>query len=141
MEQGRSCSIRGNFSKQLNKIRRHVGSPALYPLDRTKQNSRENELDRCNKQTILIFRDLKDSWKVEVGAMRLPHHHRFTHHLIQKFGLKTSLFYNKHADDYFYFRGLKVKECWMHVYPAFGMSCVTFLKLLSSSSKAQWMLM
>lgn len=73
--------------------------------------------------------------------MRLPHHHRFTHHLIQKFGLKTSLFYNKHADDYFYFRGLKVKECWMHVYPAFGMSCVTFLKLLSSSSKAQWMLM
>ena len=61
--------------------------------------------------------------------MRLPHHHRFTHHLIQKFGLKTSLFYNKHADDYFYFRGLKVKECWMHVYPAFGMSCVTFFEI------------
>ena len=90
---------------------------------------RENELDRYNKPTTLIFRDLKDSWKVEVGAMRLPHHHRFTHHLIQKFGLKTSLFYNKHADDYFYFRGLKVKECWMHVYPAFGMSCVTFFEI------------
>ena len=28
--QGRICSSRGNFSKQLNKIRRHLGSPALY---------------------------------------------------------------------------------------------------------------
>ena len=42
--------------------------------------------------------------------MRLPQHHRFTHHLIHKFGLKTSLFVNKHADNHYYFRGRKVLE-------------------------------
>ena len=60
------------------------------------------------KRTPNTFRDLRDGWKTELGPMRLPHHHRFTHHLLNKFGLKTSLFLNEQADDFYYVRGRKV---------------------------------
>ena len=62
------------------------------------------------KRTPNTLRDLRDGWKAELGSMRLPHHHRFTHHLVHKFGLKTSLFLNEHADDFYYVRGRKVRN-------------------------------
>jgi monoamine oxidase len=57
-----------------------------------------------------MLRDLKDDWKTEVGPMRIPHHHRFTHSLIRQFRLETSPFLNDKADNHYFIRGKKVMQ-------------------------------
>ena len=39
----------------------------------------------------------------------LKEHHRFTHHFINKFKLKTGPFFNPNNADYLYIRGRKVR--------------------------------
>jgi monoamine oxidase len=53
---------------------------------------------------------LKDGWKTEVGPMRIPHHHRFTHNLVKRFGLKLTPFLNTKADNHYFIGGKKVKQ-------------------------------
>lgn len=59
---------------------------------------------------IQTFRDLPDGYQTEVGAMRIPNHHRFVHFLIDKFNVKMSPFYNTSADNYFYIRGKRISQ-------------------------------
>ena len=83
--------------------------PGFYPKSlRQEWDFGKNPVRLLCKRTPNTFRDLRDGWKAELGSMRLPHHHRFTHHLVHKFGLKTSLFLNEQADDFYYVRGRKV---------------------------------
>ena len=57
------------------------------------------------------LRDLAAGYGYEVGAMRIPEHQRFVNHLIEKFNLKTTKFYNDTALNDYFINGVRVSDC------------------------------
>ncbi|XP_052431496.1 L-amino-acid oxidase [Carassius gibelio] len=58
---------------------------------------------------ILTYRDKKEGWYAELGAMRIPSFHKIFRHFAQKLGLEFGPFVQDDENTYYFINGLRYK--------------------------------
>ncbi|XP_049924079.1 L-amino-acid oxidase-like [Epinephelus moara] len=66
---------------------------------------------------VMTHRNEEEGWYVELGAMRIPHHHRILHWLIQKLGLKLNTFRMVDNNTFYYVNGILKKTSTVQNHP------------------------